>query len=135
LTFNSVDTTLEDIRKLRVIDKELASANYGTSEPEKKDHIDEKEIEENTLNQIKTKGKSKNDLEKMVQEQIVDQANQIEDTQTLQQNFDILEYGVTLDTDDFKGSESQDKEIRELQRKEAGEKKRKAEEARKKKYR
>jgi hypothetical protein len=70
MTFNSVDTTLEDIRKLRVIDKELASANYGTYEPEKKDHIDEKEIEENTLNQIKTKGKSKNDLEKMVQDQI-----------------------------------------------------------------
>jgi len=72
LTFNSVDTTLEDIRKLRVIDKELASANYGTNEPEKKVNIDEKEIEENTLNQIKTKGKSKNDLEKMVQDQIVD---------------------------------------------------------------
>lgn len=66
MSFNSVDTTLEDIRKLRVIDKELAQANYGSSEPEKKDHIDEKEIEENTLNQIKSKGKSKNDLEKMV---------------------------------------------------------------------
>ena len=71
MTFNSVDTTLEDIRKLRVIDKELSSANYGAGSDEllaKKDHIDEKEIEENTLNQIKTKGKSKNDLERMVQD-------------------------------------------------------------------
>jgi len=71
LTFNSVDTTLEDIRKLRVIDKELSSANYGAASDEllaKKDHIDEKEIEENTLNQIKTKGKSKKDLERMVQD-------------------------------------------------------------------
>jgi hypothetical protein len=39
--------------------------------------------------------------------------------------MDILEYGVTLDTNDFKGSESQDKDIRELQEKEAKEKKRK----------
>ena len=50
----------------------------------------------------------------MVQDQIVDQANQIEDTQTLQQNFEILEYGTTIDTDDFKGSESQDKDIKDL---------------------
>ena len=126
MSFNSVDTTLEDIRKLRVIDKELAKANYGGSEEfsAKKDHIDEQEIEENTLNQIK-KGKSKNDLEKMVQDQINEQANQIEDNQTLQQSFDILEYGVTLDTNDFKGSDSPDKDVRELQQKEAEEKKKK----------
>jgi hypothetical protein len=43
--YSSADTTLEDIRKLRVIDKELASANYGIKSDEittKKDHIDEK---------------------------------------------------------------------------------------------
>ena len=71
MTFNSVDTTLEDIRKLRVIDKELSSANYGAASDEllaKKYHIEEKEIDENTFTQIKTKGKSKNDLERMVQD-------------------------------------------------------------------
>ena len=46
MTYSAVDTTLEDIRKLRVIDKELAQANYGVNTTEeisaKKDHIDEK---------------------------------------------------------------------------------------------
>ena len=133
LSFNSVDTTLEDIRKLRVIDKELASANFGGHEEfsGKKDKIDEKEIEENTLNAIKTKGRSKKDLESMVQDQIQDQANQIEDSQTLQQSFDILEYGVTLDTSDYKGQDSPDKDVRELQEKEAAEKRKKEEKAKK----
>lgn len=68
-SYNAVDTTLEDIRKLRVIDKELANANYGTSSDEaspKKDHIDEQEIEEKTVNEIKSKRHSKDDLEKIV---------------------------------------------------------------------
>ena len=45
MTYSAVDTTLEDIRKLRVIDKELSQANYGTASEEitgKKDHVDEK---------------------------------------------------------------------------------------------
>lgn len=64
---SSVDSTLEDIKKLRVIDKELAQANYGTQSnyedipSEKKKAIDEKEIEENTVAKIKSNKDTKDE--------------------------------------------------------------------------
>ena len=72
--------------------------------------------------ELKSGKKSKKDIDKIVQDQINDEANEIEDNQTLQQSFDILEYGVTLDTNDFQVNESQDKDVKELQEKEAREK-------------
>lgn len=51
---SSVDTTLEEIRKLRIIDQELAKAQANTP-PAKtgKDGINENAIEERTLSKLK----------------------------------------------------------------------------------
>ena len=48
---SSVDTTLDEIRKLRIIDQELAKAQVEAPKP-KKDAINEKLIEERTLSKL-----------------------------------------------------------------------------------
>ena len=53
-------------------------------------------------------------IESLVQQQIEDQANEIEDTQTLQQSQETLEYGVMIDTAAVE-TETQEQSISELE--------------------
>lgn len=87
---SSVDSTLLEIQKLHVIEDELAANNKESKKS--KDKIDQNLIELQTLSKVKSQGgkKDRSAIEAMVQDQIQDQANQIEDTQTLQQSMDIL---------------------------------------------
>lgn len=51
---SAVDTTLEEIQKLRIIDKELAKVQATTTEPKpSKEGINENLIEERTLSKLK----------------------------------------------------------------------------------
>lgn len=57
---SSVDTTLEEIQKLRIIDKELAKAQAATADVKtNKDGINENLIEERTLSKLKKEPASK----------------------------------------------------------------------------
>ena len=57
---SAVDTTLEEIQKLRIIDKELAKAQAATTEAKTgKDGINENLIEERTLSKLKKVAHSK----------------------------------------------------------------------------
>jgi hypothetical protein len=70
---SSVDTTLDEIRKLRIIDQELAKAQVEAPKP-KKDAINEKLIEERTLSKL-TKEVATRDsgvIEDLVHQQIED---------------------------------------------------------------
>lgn len=71
---SAVDTTLDEIRKLRIIDKELANAKNEDNEEnlQKKKKIDQKGIEESVLKKIKKDKKGKGRIETLVQEQIED---------------------------------------------------------------
>ena len=97
---SAVDTTLEEIQKLRIIDKELAKAQAASPETKPSKTINENLIEERTLNKLKKEpaAKEKSVVEDLVQQQIEDQVTQIEDQQAMQSSFDILEYGAHLDT-------------------------------------
>lgn len=50
---SSVDTTLDEIRKLRIIDRELATDAKNEAIDSKKKQIDEKGIEESVFKKIK----------------------------------------------------------------------------------
>ena len=83
---SAVDTTLDEIRKLRIIDKELANAKNEDNEDnlQKKKKIDQKSIEENVFKKIKKDNKGKIGIESLVQQQIEDQTEEIEASETLQ---------------------------------------------------
>lgn len=97
----SVDTTLDEIRKLRIIDQELAKAQAtgGPAKPSK-DGINENLIEERTLSKLKkeTPSRDKGTIEDFVHQQIEDQVTRMDDAQLMQSSLDILEYGAQLDT-------------------------------------
>jgi hypothetical protein len=98
---SAVDTTLEEIQKLRIIDKELASAQAATGDTKgSKDGINEHLIEERTLSKLKKDAASKDKgvIEDLVQQQIEDQVTKMDDQQVMQSSLDILEYGAQLDT-------------------------------------
>ena len=68
---SSVDTTLEEIQKLRIIDKELAKAQAATADVKtSKDGINENLIEERTLSKLKKEPSSKDKgvIEDLVQQ-------------------------------------------------------------------
>lgn len=68
---SSVDTTLEEIQKLRIIDKELAKAQAATADVKtNKDGINENLIEERTLSKLKKEPSSKDKgvIEDLVQQ-------------------------------------------------------------------
>lgn len=69
---SAVDTTLEEIQKLRIIDKELAKAQAATNEAKtNKDGINENLIEERTLSKLKkdaSPAKDKGAIEDFVQQ-------------------------------------------------------------------
>jgi len=68
---SSVDTTLEEIQKLRIIDKELAKAQAATTETKtSKEGINENLIEERTLSKLKKEASSKDKgaIEDLVQQ-------------------------------------------------------------------
>lgn len=67
---SSVDTTLEEIQKLRIIDKELAKAQAATADVKTKDGINENLIEERTLSKLKKEAASKDKgvIEDLVQQ-------------------------------------------------------------------
>lgn len=70
---SSVDTTLEEIRKLRIIDQELAKAQATTPSKTGKDGINENAIEERTLSKLKKDAMhDKGAIEDMVHQQIED---------------------------------------------------------------
>ena len=55
---SAVDTTLDEIKKLRIIDKELANAQAAATELKtNKDGINESLIEEKTVSKLKKDGK------------------------------------------------------------------------------
>lgn len=109
---SSVDTTLDEIRKLRIIDRELASDAKNEASDAKKKQIDEKGIEESVLKKVKSSKGGHGRIETLVQEQIEDQAEEIEASQTLQESQQALEYGVMVDT---AANESEDLSINELE--------------------
>lgn len=123
---SAVDTTLDEIRKLRIIDKELAVDEVSEKNQVKKNSIDEKGIEESILKKIKKDKHGKGRIETLVQEQIEDQADEIEASQTLQQSQEALEYGVMVDTA-AEETESQDSSISELEAAAARERKKSTE--------
>ena len=68
---SAVDTTLEEIQKLRIIDKELANAQAATTEAKTgKDGINENLIEERTLSKLKkgSPAQDKGAIEDLVQQ-------------------------------------------------------------------
>lgn len=98
---SAVDTTLEEIQKLRIIDKELAKAQAATSDTKtNKDGINEHLIEERTLSKLKkgAAAKDKGVVEDLVEQQIDDQITKMDDKLVMQSSLDILEYGAHLDT-------------------------------------
>lgn len=104
---SAVDATLEEIQRLHIVEQELARANIGTSETSSQKVINQNQIETETLNKLKAemKGKAghkdKLRVEQLVQQQIEDQANAIEDVDTLAQNAEIMNYGNYIDNKDF----------------------------------
>ena len=96
---SAVDTTLDEIRKLRIIDQELAKAQVEAPKA-KKDAINENLIEERTLSKLKkeTSSRDKGAIEDLVHQQIEDQVTKMDDEQLMQSSLDILEYGAELDT-------------------------------------
>jgi len=96
----SVDTTLDEIRKLRIIDQELARAQASSGAKPGKDVINENLIEERTLSRLKkdTPARDKGVIEDLVHQQIEDQVTRMDDAQLMQSSLDILEYGAHLDT-------------------------------------
>lgn len=78
-----MDTTLDEIRKLRIIDRELATDAKNEANDAKKKQIDEKGIEESVLKKVKGSKGGHGRIETLVQEQIEDQAEEIEASQTL----------------------------------------------------
>lgn len=125
---SAVDTTLDEIRKLRIIDKELANAkNEDNEENEgKKKKIDQKGIEESVFKKIKKDKHGKGRIETLVQQQIEDQADEIEASETLQQSQEALAYGVMVDTA-AEETEGQDSTISELEAAAAQERKKQTE--------
>ena len=85
---SAVDTTLEELAKLHAIDKELAKVQAQEKDKGKKNkkEIDQNQIEASTLKELKSKGgptsKDQKRIESMVQQQIEQQVNQIEDSET-----------------------------------------------------
>jgi hypothetical protein len=63
---SAVDTTLDEIRKLRIIDKELAVDEVSEKNQVKKNSIDEKGIEESILKKIKKDKHGKGRIETLV---------------------------------------------------------------------
>ena len=96
---SAVDSTLEEIKKLRIIDSELAMAN-GDDASSQPDKIDEESIESSTLEQLGG-NKDRPTVETLVQQQIQDQVAKIDDHNTLLENFDTLEYGANIDNKAF----------------------------------
>lgn len=104
---SAVDTTLDEIKKLRIIDKELANAQAAATDLKtNKDGINESLIEDRTVSKLKkdARGSEKDHsiahgvIAALVQEQIEDQVTKMDDKQTMQSSFDILEYGANIDT-------------------------------------
>ena len=98
---SAIDSTLDEIQSLRIINDELEKEKREVSKP--KDEINESEIEAQTMSKI-PKGGNKFDkihkIESLVQEQIEDQINAIEDSKTLETGYEILEYGNDLENKD-----------------------------------
>ena len=67
---SAVDTTLEEIQKLRIIDKELAKAQATTADAKPSKGINENLIEERTLSKLKKEAatKDKGAVEDLVQQ-------------------------------------------------------------------
>lgn len=126
----SVDTTLDEIRKLRIIDQELArvQGSGGSAKPGK-DAINENLIEERTLSRLKkgAPARDKGTIEDLVHQQIEDQVCQIDDAQLMQSSLDILEYGAQLDTAQPVAAEPQASDKAQKGEKELQMKKREAE--------
>jgi hypothetical protein len=96
---SAVDSTLEEIQKLRIIDSELARAS-GEDTPAQPDRINEQAIESTTLQQLGDR-KDRPTVESLVQQQIQDQADRIDSATALIENFDTLEYGANIDNKAF----------------------------------
>jgi hypothetical protein len=96
----AVDSTLAEIKKLRIIDSELAMANGDPEPASQPDEIDEQSIESSTLEQLGD-NKDRPTVETLVQQQIQDQVDKIDDHNTLLENFDTLEYGANIDNKAF----------------------------------
>ena len=126
----SVDTTLDEIRKLRIIDQELArvQASSGSAKPGK-EAINENLIEERTLSRLKkdTPARDKGAIEDLVHQQIEDQVTRMDDAQLMQSSLDILEYGAHLDTAQPATAEPQAPDKAQREEKELQMKKREAE--------
>jgi len=108
-TKSAVDATLEEIQRLHIIEQELAKAQIGTAETahQKSKEINQSKIVSDTLSRIKSEqaGKApKKDsmrVEQLVQQQIEEQTTAIEDSNTMEQNADVLNYGNYIDNKEF----------------------------------
>lgn len=85
---SAVDTTLDEIKKLRIIDKELANAQAAATDLKtNKDGINESLIEDRTVSKLKkdARGSEKDHsiahgvIAALVQEQIEDQVTKMDD--------------------------------------------------------
>ena len=106
---SAVDSTLEEIQKLRIIDNELARAS-GEDTPAQPDRINEQAIESTTLQQLGDR-KDRPTVESLVQQQIQDQADRIDSANALTENFDTLEYGANIDNKAFLQEEDKSESV------------------------
>lgn len=104
---SAVDSTLEEIKKLRIIDSELAKAGGDSEGAQARDKIDEKQIEASTMEQLGG-SMDKPAIETLVQQQVQDQVEKIDSRNTLIENFDTLEYGANIDNKAFLQSDDDD---------------------------
>lgn len=103
----AVDSTLEEIKKLRIIDSELAKAGGDSEGAQARDKIDEKQIEASTMEQLGG-STDKPAIETLVQQQVQDQVEKIDSRNTLIENFDTLEYGANIDNKAFLQADDDD---------------------------
>lgn len=106
---SAVDSTLEEIKKLRIIDSELAkrSGSEDSESAQAGDKIDEKQIEATAMEQLGG-AKDRPAIESLVQQQVQDQVDKIDSRNTLIENFDTLEYGANIDNKAFLQADDDD---------------------------
>ena len=92
-----MDTTLDEIQSLKLINSELAKQK----DLDKKGQLNEQAIEQSALTQLKQEGGGRGHLEDIVTEQIQDQMNRIDDSKTMKEENEILTYGAELENRDF----------------------------------